>query len=76
MVMEVHLMGLFSKKKDNLIKSLVLENATLKKRNKELVNLCNEKDSFFSELISDGLRHGSSIAGKHMAEKKKYLKGK
>ena len=69
-------MGLFSGKKDRQIKSLLQENAALKKRNRELVNLCNEKDSFFSQMISDGLRHGSSLAGKHMSDKKKYLKGK
>ena len=33
----------------------------------ELENLCDEKDDYFRETISDGLRHGSSLAGKHMA---------
>lgn len=70
-------MGLFSfnKRKDKVIKSLVQENARLKIRNKELVNLHNEKDSYIDKLMSDGLRHGSSFAGKQMAEKK-YLKNK
>lgn len=28
------------------------------------------------EMISDGLRHGSSLAAKHMSDRKKYKKGK
>ena len=39
----------------------------------ELEDLCNEKDAYFQEMISDGLRHGSSLAGKHMADRKQYL---
>ena len=46
------------------------------KRIKELEELCDVKDSFFMELMADGLRHGSSLAGKHMAERKKYKNGK
>lgn len=52
------------------------DNAKLKKRNNQLVNLCNEKDSFFKELMADALRHGSKLAGKHMSDRKKYLNGK
>lgn len=39
----------------------------------ELKNLCDEKDDYFRETISDGLRHGSSLAGKHMADRRQYL---
>lgn len=39
----------------------------------ELENLCDEKDDYFQETISDGLRHGSSLAGKHMADQRQYL---
>ena len=39
----------------------------------ELEDLCEEKDDYFREAISDGLRHGSSLAGKHMADRKQYL---
>lgn len=39
----------------------------------ELENLCDEKDGYFRETISDGLRHGSSLAGKHMADRRQYL---
>lgn len=39
----------------------------------ELENLCDEKDGYFRETISDGLRHGSSLAGKHMADRRHYL---
>ena len=52
------------------------DNAQLKRRNNQLVDLCNEKDSFFKELMSDALRHGSKLAGKHMSDRKKYLDGK
>jgi len=62
-------MGLFgSKKKDKV--------SILKDRVKELEDLCEEKDSFFMELMSDGLRHGSSLAGKHMADWRKFKQGK
>lgn len=57
-------------------KSLKASNKALKLRNKQLVNLCNEKDSYFLEMISDGLRSGSKLAGKHMADRKSFLKGK
>lgn len=60
-------MGLFS---------LAKENANLKRENRRLRNLCEEKDSYFMELMSDGLRHGSSLAARHMADRKKYLHGK
>lgn len=69
-------MKLFDTKKDKLIRSLIVENKALKKRNKDLVCLCNEKDSFFKEMISDGLRHKSPLAAKHMADRKSYLRTK
>ena len=52
------------------------ENAYLRKENERLHKLCKEKDSFFMELISDGLRHGSKLAAKHMSDRKKYINGK
>ena len=51
-------------------------NQSKDKEIKRLKNLCAEKDSFFDEMISDGLRHGSKLASKHMRDKKDYLKGK
>ena len=60
-------MGLFKMRK---------ENAYLKKENKRLKALCAEKDSYFMELMADALRHGSPLAGKHMADRKKYLSGR
>ena len=48
----------------------------LEKENRRLRKLCEEKDSFFVEMISDGMRHGSHLAAKHMADRKSYLKGK
>lgn len=52
------------------------ENQSLREENKRLRNLCNEKDSFFLELIADGLRHGSALAAKHMSDRKKYINGR
>ena len=52
------------------------ENARLRKENKRLRRLCLEKDLYFKELISDGLRHKSKLAAKHMSDLKKYYKGK
>ena len=48
----------------------------LEKENRRLRKLCEEKDSFFVEMISDGMRHGSHLAAKHMADSKRYLTGK
>lgn len=61
------IMGIFGLKK---------ENERLKKENRRLHNLCKEKDSYFMELMSDGLRHGSKLAAKHMSDRKKYMNGK
>ena len=32
----------------------------------------NKRMIFFKAMISDGLRHGSSLAGKHMADLREY----
>ena len=69
-------MSLFGRKEKQTIKFLEKELAKKDKRINQLVGLCNIKDEFFKGSISDGLRHGSSQAGRHMAERKKYLKGK
>lgn len=52
------------------------ENERLRKENIRLHRLCKEKDSYFMELMSDALRHGSKLAGKHMSDRKKYINGK
>ena len=57
-------------------RNLERENRELQERNRQLKNLCEAKDDYFLELISDGLRHGSKLAAKHMADRKKYLNGK
>ena len=69
-------MKLFNKVKSMPISYLIKDNNRLRSRNRELVRLCHEKDSYFTEMISDGLRHGSKLAGKHMADLKKYKAGK
>ena len=63
-------MGLFGpSKKDIKIHMLERENKRLKK-------LCEEKDLYFKEMISDGLRHKSKLASKHMKDLKDYKNGK
>ena len=77
-------MGLFRRKKrikaeearKQLFNSLLEDNKRKDARIRELEDLCKEKDKYFEEMISDGLRHGSSLAGKHMSDKKKYKHGK
>lgn len=76
-------MGLFGSKEKKKISQLEKENIlykevnrSYKKRIDQLTDLCEEKDSFFKELMSDALRHGSPLAGKHMADRKKYKNGK
>lgn len=67
---------LFGSRKNKIIKQFTLENAALRGRVNELVDLCNEKNSYFAEAISDALRHGSKLTAKHMADRKDYLNGK
>lgn len=69
-------MGLFESKSKKRISQLESKNLEQLNRIKQLEKLSDEKDSFFMELMSDGLRHGSSLAGKHMADRKKYKHGK
>ena len=71
-------MGLFTKSssKDIELAYLRKANKTKDRRIRQLENLRREKDSFFNEMISDGLRHGSPLAAKHMSDRKKYLRGK
>ena len=66
---EVMFLGLF----DSKLKRELKES---KERIKELEDLCEEKDSYFKELMADGLKHKSSLAAKHMSDRKKYLNGK
>lgn len=56
--------------------NLLEENKRLRNKNRRLRKLCEKKDSFFMELISDGLRHGSKLAARHMSDRKKYIHGK
>lgn len=69
-------MGLFSSKKDKQIASLLKSNQKKDRQIRQLKMLCAEKDKYFSEMISDGLRHGSKLASKHMKDKKDYMRGK
>ena len=56
--------------------NLKQEISNLKKENRRLRNLCNEKDLFFKELMADAFRHGSKLGAKHMSDRKKYINGK
>ena len=47
---------------------LLAENAELIVENGRLKELCLVKDGHFIEVISDSLRHGSSLGAKHMAD--------
>ena len=67
-------MGLFNK--NAIIKKLINENVAKDMKIKRLENLCEQKDKYFKELMSDALRHGSTIAAQHMADRKKYLNKK
>ena len=48
----------------------------LRKENRRLHKLFRVKDSYFMELMSDGPRHGSKLASKHMSDRKKYIHGR
>lgn len=52
------------------------ENEYLRNEVMRLRRLCDEKDSYFIEVIADGLRHGSKLATKHMSDRKKFVNGK
>lgn len=60
------------KKDKDTIDFLIQENLEKGERIRELEELSEQKDAFFKEMISDGLRHGSSLAGKHMNDLKDY----
>jgi len=64
------------KNKDEEIENLRYVIRVQDKEIKRLEALCEEKDGYFTELIADGLRHGSSLAAKHMKDRNDYLKGK
>ena len=69
-------MSLFGRKEKQQIQILQKQLLAANKRNRQLESLCAEKDSFFKEMIADGLRHKSPLAAKHMADRKKFLNGK
>ena len=69
-------MSLFGTKEKQTIKALERELENKDKRIQQLKDLCEEKDEYFLGAISDGLRHGSSEAARHMADRKKYINGK
>lgn len=73
-------MNLFRKKEIDLLRNQLAKNDMLIKQMGKEINrlnaLCAEKDSFFMELMSDAMRHGSSLAAKHMADRKSFLKGR
>lgn len=69
-------MSLFGSKERQVISRLENEMERKDRRIKQLESLCAEKDEYFLGAISDGLRHGSPTAGRHLADRKKYLQGK
>lgn len=69
-------MSIFSSRDKQTISALEREIEKKDRRIRQLGSLCAEKDEFFLGVISDGLRHGSPEAARHMADRKKYLHGK
>ena len=69
-------MSLFGNKERQTISRLESELERKNRRISQLESLCAEKDEYFLGAISDGLRHGGSEAGRHMADRKKYLHGR
>lgn len=69
-------MGILGFGNKNKVERLEQENKAQRERIKQLEDLCEEKDSHFIQLMSDGLKKGSSLAGRHMADRKSFLKGK
>lgn len=65
-------MALFDFCNSKKIADLENENTNLRKRVSDLESLCKEKDESFKEVISDGLRHGSSLSAKHMSDRKEH----
>jgi len=63
-------------KKDREIERLKKSNNAKDREIRKLKILCAEKDSYFKEMMSDGLRHGSKLAAKHMKDRKDYLNNK
>lgn len=69
-------MSIFGSRDKQRISNLEREIEKKDRRIRQLESLCAEKDEYFLGAISDGLRHGSSEAARHMADRKKYLSGK
>lgn len=68
-------MGLLDPKdKDEEIENLKYVIRVQEKEIKRLEALCEEKDEFFTEMIADGLRHGSALAARHMKDRNEFLK--
>lgn len=59
-------MSLFGNKERQTISRLESELERKNRRISQLESLCAEKDEYFLGAISDGLRHGSSEAGRHI----------
>lgn len=69
-------MSIFGSRDKQKISSLEREIEKKDRRIRQLESLCAEKDEYFLGAISDGPRHGSPEAARHMADRKKYLHGK
>lgn len=67
-------MFLFKNKKE--LERLKKENKFLKKRIRLMECKSKEHERHFVKIISDGLRHGSSLAAKYMSDRRKQKRGK
>lgn len=52
---------------------LLLDNIAKSARIESLTKLCDKKDVQFKQLMSDALKHGSSLAAHHMLDRKAYI---
>lgn len=43
------------------------------KKNRRVRAQCLEKESLFLEVINEGVRHGSKLADRYMANRKEYI---
>ncbi len=68
------LFGLFGRRKNSELAQLREMVGALSAERDSLKSLCNAKDAAVKSIISDGLRHGSSEAGKAMVDLREYYK--
>ena len=59
-----------NKELENQVINLLKENEFKDARILQLEDLCELKDAFYDAMMSDGLRHGSSLAAQQVVNKR------